>query len=152
MSALISGIREAHFWSKVRIGSGCWEWSGSRSGSGYGNLRLHRQADNEYAHRASWRLVFGPIPAGLCVLHSCDNRICVRPSHLFLGTIADNNADMMRKGRHVPRRKLKPDQLLAVRSLLRQGHSGSSIARKFGVAASCISGIKRGELYVDRAR
>ncbi|MGH2368516.1 MAG: HNH endonuclease signature motif containing protein [Chloroflexota bacterium] len=95
----------ARFWPKVykHADAGCWEWLGARSSSGYGHIgsggtegRMLR------AHRVSWELINGPIPAGLQVLHNCpdgDNPLCVRPEHLWLGTHQDNMADKWRKGR-----------------------------------------------------
>jgi hypothetical protein len=74
--------------------SGCWPWTGKIATNGYGYL------DNMLAHRASWLIHHGPIPEGLQVLHHCDNPRCVNPDHLWLGTQADNVADMMAKGRH----------------------------------------------------
>lgn len=88
---------EARFWSKVSKSEGCWEWTAAlRSGYGvfYADGRLHR------AHRVSWEIANGPIAEGLLVCHRCDNRRCVRPDHLFLGTSTDNNRDMTEKGRH----------------------------------------------------
>lgn len=76
----------------------CLIWTGSVKPVGYGQIR--HGAKTLYTHRVSWELHFGPVPEGMCVLHHCDVRRCVRPEHLFLGTKADNTADMMAKGRH----------------------------------------------------
>lgn len=90
------------FWAKVRRGDGCWEWQAAiRSGSGYGvfQLGVGKQAP---AHRVAWTLTRGEIPEGLWVLHHCDNRRCVNPDHLYLGTAKDNCRDreVRRRGKN----------------------------------------------------
>lgn len=85
------------FWNKVSKGRGCWEWHGAKNSNGYGNIRV--SGNTVTAHRLAWYFSHGVIPAGVQVLHKCDNKGCVRPSHLFLGTQLDNIADMVRKGR-----------------------------------------------------
>ena len=91
---------QERFWAKVDRSGGpdaCWIWTGGRKGRGYGEFyKDHRLLG---AHRVAWELAIGPIPNGLDCLHSCDNPPCCNPAHLFLGTQADNNADMVAKGR-----------------------------------------------------
>lgn len=100
---------EDRFWDRVSIGGpGCWEWEGSLTRWGYGQLGFRRKDKKTMlrAHRLMWLILRGDIPPGLCVCHTCDNRKCVRPSHLWLGTVGDNNRDTALKGRQWMQRKV----------------------------------------------
>ncbi len=122
------GITE--FQNKVVIieNTSCWEWSGRRRSDGYG-LTI----DNCAAHRLAWQLFNGPIPQDLWVCHHCDNPPCCNPKHLFLGTVYDNNADMMKKGRHF--HVLNEDEVKKIR-LLYQIKAGShrKLAKLFNIS------------------
>jgi hypothetical protein len=90
------------FWKKVNKKSSeeCWEWTASIMNSGYGQFFVKENSKIKAysSHRFSWMLAYGEIHDGLCVLHKCDNKICVNPVHLFLGTAKDNRIDAVQKG------------------------------------------------------
>jgi hypothetical protein len=98
-------------------------------------------------HRVSYEMHKGPIPPGLCVMHSCDNPACANPKHLSVGTLADNNADMFRKRRHRFGERHPDCRLTAVEVAAIRTMSGihSEIGKMFGVSQSHISRIKNGD-------
>lgn len=87
------------YWSKVNVTESCWVWTSATNDRGYGKFSLGgRQGKAEKAHRISYWLHYGVWPH-TNVLHKCDNPPCVRPDHLYLGSIRDNSRDMMQRGR-----------------------------------------------------
>ena len=100
---------EERFWSKVDIKEkdDCWNWMACSRGNGYGCIRVDDKIVD--SHRIAWILTNGEIINSLWVLHSCDNKLCCNPNHLFLGTQLDNNRDMFKKGRAVIALKLHPE-------------------------------------------
>jgi hypothetical protein len=136
------------FWEKVDVSfkTGCWEWTGFRGRTGYGRVRFNGRTQS--AHRVSYELTWGPIPVGLSVLHSCDNRACVRPDHLSLGTQGDNMRDMFAKGRRTwnetrtNSRKMPAEQVRALRYAYRQGgRTVVQLAKDFGLCVRYASAI-----------
>ena len=93
--------REKRFWDKTRKNqdNDCIEWTGHKSPQGYGQFGYNGKIQK--AHRVSWQIHRGEIPAGIHVLHTCDNRGCVNLDHLWLGTDQDNTDDMFSKGRGI---------------------------------------------------
>lgn len=133
--------RSELFWKRVVTGPGCWTHSGSKGSHGYPQAtRLNGQTG--LAHRVSWEINVGDIPAGMFVCHKCNNRECVRPSHLYVGTHKENMDDMARVG-HV-RRKLTNEQARLVRSDTR---AHRAIAAEYGVSQKTIQNIKEGVTY-----
>lgn len=127
----------------------CWLWIAGVTSDGYGTIGAGGRTNKKTsAHRLSYELAFGPIPHGLCVCHKCDNRRCVNPSHLFLGTNADNVADRQSKGRGNGRgypgercghAKLKNGDVIKIR-LDQRTHE--QIAKDYGVKRPTITNIK----------
>lgn len=138
------------FWAKVAIGDGCWLWQASRMdayGHGQFTARFDGKQHHLYAHRVSWQLTYGPIPAGLVICHQCDVPACVRPDHLFSGTQADNLNDARAKGRLVDGLQARTLDDGAYREILTQPYvrgSGLALAAKYGVHKVTISRIRRG--------
>lgn len=115
--------------------TGCWLWLGGEITGGYGVIQVRRRGQPTITHRAHryfYEHLKGPIPTGLFVCHRCDNRLCVNPDHLFLGTNGDNIRDMRRKGRG--RQVLTPSTVDASRIEYLAGYSCQDLALKHGVS------------------
>lgn len=140
---------ETRFWSKVEKTDGCWLWTANRGdcGTGYGQISEGGKHGRLLsAHRVSWEMHFGPVPFGVQVLHSCDNRSCVRPDHLFLGSQADNVVDMVRKRRHY-NLKLSPEAVREIRALRLSGIPASRFAARFGICAAHARKVARSSAW-----
>lgn len=155
---------QERFWDKVNkdgpvanpdLGP-CWVWEAGLFNNGYGQFRKER-GPKVGAHVMSWEWAFGPIPQGLHVCHACDVRPCVRPSHLWLGTSAENIADRDRKRRGVhqsgeknPSAKLTRLQVEAIRRRWLTGSVQQKVlSAEYGVSASAISAIVHGKIWKD---
>ncbi|HZL18621.1 MAG TPA: HNH endonuclease signature motif containing protein, partial [Polyangia bacterium] len=128
---------EEFFAHTAQVGD-CWEWQDHCHHFGHGRLWWGKY--RRLAHRVAWELTHGPIPAGLCVLHRCDNPPCCNPEHLFLGTRADNVADMHRKRRAIPasgaangNARLTESAVLAICARLDAGERQVDIAADYGI-------------------
>lgn len=144
----------AERWQKHTLrGEGCWGWTGYRDPKGYGRMGGTEPHTTILVHRASWEIHFGPIPAGLDVLHRCDNPPCSRPDHLFLGTAADNMRDASVKNRTTKGErghcaKLTAGQVLAIRTRYAAGGiSHQALADAYGVARESVSELIRRETW-----
>lgn len=142
----------------------CWEWLGSIDIGGYGYFGIGSRKTEQRtvkAHKFMWQLYNIAIPEGLFVLHRCDNRKCVNPDHLWLGTHQDNMDDMVAKGRQVhgerrvaiaksippekrargedlPNHKLTWDQVEEIRKKYMAGATRAALGRGYGVSATSI--------------
>lgn len=143
------------FWSRVLKLDGvdaCWEWQGGLV-FGYGNVSFGNRTFR--AHRIAWVLTHGKIPRGLVVCHRCDNRKCVRPSHLFVGTQLDNIRDRDAKGRRSDVRRGEASNLAKLTELevglIRWralcGETQASIGRDFGIGQDHVSRIASGRIW-----
>lgn len=147
------------FWEKViKADGGCWNWVGARQQFGYGTIFVQKIAGKtvlDRAHRVSWKLHNGEIPLGIFVLHHCDNPRCVRPDHLYLGTVQDNTDDRQSRnrwkrikphdqwGEKNPNAILSDKQVAAMLEELSLGGRPVSVARKYGIKYQTLWAIRR---------
>lgn len=141
---------EDRFWSYVDKTGEHWLWRGAltkssdgRSRKWYGIFSINNKTRG--AHRTAYEITYGPIPAGMCVLHRCDTPLCVNPDHLFLGTIQDNNADRQAKNR--THRNLTKEQACDIVARYDGGEKVACLAEEHGVNISVIYRILSGESY-----
>ncbi len=157
---------EERFWAKVNkdgpivreeLGP-CWEWTVTLSSTGYGQIRIGPRIGGRLflAHRVAYALEHGMAPSDIAlhVCHRCDNPKCVRPSHLFLGTAADNMADMVAKGRYSDRPRLRgeahPMARLTedkVRAIRNSTGDQREAAKAFGCSQGTVHLIRKGKIW-----
>lgn len=128
---------------------GCWTWNGAVNANGYASFWNGKKT--ETASRVAYELFCGPIPDGLSVLHRCDNPLCVKPSHLFVGTHLDNMRDRDLKGRAAklagelnPRAKLNAEQARAIKL---SSESSALLSQRFNVSETTIANIRKGVIW-----
>ena len=149
------------FYSRVNIPSenDCMEWCGVSVNNGYGQISVGKRMIN--AHRVSYIIHFGDIKNNLHVLHTCDNRRCVLPEHLYLGTNKDNINDKVKRnrvyrpkpesfsGKNNPNVKLNRESVAEIKTLLRKGEKKITIAKRFNITPENILFIQKGITWGD---
>lgn len=147
---------EVRFWRRVIKSDGCWEWSGAMKENGYGSfsgfVKTDRGWRSEYAHRASWLIHFGPVPVGSDVCHTCDNRKCVRPDHLWIGSRKENLNDMVLKGRSNAgakhwNAKISESDVVGIKERRAKGCTVRSIAQEYEISRSQVDRICKGKRW-----
>ncbi len=148
-------IREKLLGHSTRKGD-CLEWQKyiPENGYHYGMLYYHKTKKYHAVHRLSYMVFKGDIPSGMCVLHSCDNRFCIEPKHLRIGTKKDNNQDMLKRKRGNPlkgkfhhKAKLSEEDIIKIRDLRSKGIILKEIAKTFNVHLATIAYICNGTIW-----
>lgn len=138
------------FWSKVKKSPGCWLWTANKNNKGYGTMTLGAaNLGKGLAHRISYALHYKEIPAGIEVMHHCDNPSCVKPTHLFLGTHAENMLDMRNKGTAYYRsNRFTPMQVSTILEMRKAKKSVNAIGLEMGCdKGTIVRFLKRHGLY-----
>lgn len=148
MDLEITRVRFDTKW-KLDEQTGCWLWTASCAGKGYGQIKIPGTRRQIYAHRLSYILHKGKVGRGKHVCHTCDNPKCVNPEHLFVGTSKDNHQDMKRKGRHLfgsknNQSRLTEKDVSHIHALLKLGMAQTKIAQLYKVHQVSISKINCG--------
>lgn len=152
----IVSLRKRFSESTKSLPNGCVVWTGAIGSHGrYGICRA--MGRHWLAHRLAYTIFVSEIPDGMNVCHHCDNGLCVRPEHLFLGTQKDNVHDMENKlrskhpsGAAHGRAKLTESDVSEIRSLGSAGLSQREIAKKFGVSKFTIARIVNGKGWITK--
>jgi hypothetical protein len=154
-AAKVAAVREVLEASYTKVDGYCWLWTGGTS-HGYGQMRVREAWGTSpvYAHRVSYLLAHGPIPAGMEVCHTCDTPLCVYPGHFFLGTQSDNHADMVAKKRHGigaanGQAKLSDADVVRIREMAAEGRHQGQLAVLFKIKESQVSRIISGKRRPD---
>ena len=141
----------------------CWVWTGWREKNpvaNYGRIAIGGTGSRMIgAHRVSWMVNRGPIPAGKWVLHHCDRPPCVNPNHLFLGNQEANTADMLKKNRQRslagadnPTAKLTLEAIGKIKQRLSTGARQVDVAKEFGITQGHVSRVKRGVIWLTQTK
>lgn len=143
---------EQRFWEKVSVSDGCWDWQSAIGTRGYGLFWKDTKTRTIFAHRYSYELHHGPIPAGAVIMHSCDNPSCVNPWHLSAGTVRENALDAKAKGRLAAGErnnggnKLTNPQVLEIMSL-KGVVAGRKVGERFNVSKTTVQHIWAGKIW-----
>ncbi len=137
------------FESKVIKKEGCWDWIGGEKHTNNGYLRIRFDGKKILAHRASWIINKGEINNEDLVLHTCDNRRCTNPEHLYLGNRKQNDHDRVSRNRQAKGckngfSKLNEEKVAEIKKMLSLSIEDSYIAKRYNVSSACIWTIKKG--------
>jgi len=138
---------EDRFWNKVNKTPSCWPWTSTLNNFGYGFYKINGKV--RQAHRLVYEWIIGPIPDGACVLHTCDVRHCVNPTHLFLGDRNDNRQDAVNKDRTKGTyKRLNYEDATDIRKLYgNRNFNQPQLAEMYGVGLTSINRIIREVTY-----
>lgn len=139
------------FWMHVNKTETCWEWTRATTRDGYGKVR-YGAAGSVATHRVAWELTHGLIPDGMWVLHHCDNRLCARPDHLYLGDANDNMADMVKRerakrGEENGNNVLTEEQAKQIKQLREEGMLYREIAAHLQVPMRLVTDVASGRTW-----